>query len=60
MNWSKFKLKVKRWLLGRILADIDDMCGSLSSCYGCPNEAYEIRKIISKIEKEKLNDRQRN
>jgi len=43
---------LKKLLLKNLLKKMDSLCGLLSSDYGYPNEAYNIRKIIRKIENE--------
>ena len=50
--------KLDRWMLKKVLRNIDSLRGDLS-VGGYPNEAYEIGEVLTKIErmeKEKLNN----
>lgn len=43
------KSKMRRWFFNRLLEDFDSLCGTLSSTYNHPDEAYRIRCIIEKL-----------
>lgn len=40
---------MKKKALKRLLEKLDSLCGSLSSTYGFPTEAYKIRMILNEI-----------
>ncbi len=49
---------MKKYFLKKLLKKMDSLCSFLSAKYKFPDEAYEIRKIISKIEeKNKLREK---
>ena len=41
---------MKKYFLKRLLKKLDSLCGYLSASYGYPDEAFEIRKILCKIQ----------